>query len=161
MHDFEIKVVHNNNKNIVGECLGIAKQNHLINGGTLRFMSIVQNSDYIICAVKDEKVLGYIGMVKDFIFKGDFYIYQLAIKKDEMQKGIATSLMNYVKSHSKGYVAITSNVRKDNIPSFRLHEKLGFVPYDTSREQFTFVLPTEHIVNNDKIKYTDEENELE
>lgn len=146
-----------NHIDYVIQCLEIARQNHVDNGGTLRYATIVQNSKYLICAVKDNKVLGYAGMVEDFVIENDFYIYQIAIDKNYAGKGIGTNLMEFIKTHSKGYSYITSSVRKNNKISNKLHKKSGFEKFDINEDEYVYFLPTQYIKNNNKIKFIENE----
>lgn len=159
--DFKIKVVSGKDEFYIKQCLEIAKENHVKNGGTLNYEAIVQYSKYVICAVQGKQVLGYVGMVKDFLLKDDFYVYQIAVAKAYAGNGIGSALMNYVKHHSKGFPVITSNVMKNNESSNKMHLKAGFTQLDTSSDEYTYILKTDNIAENEYISFSEDDKILE
>ena len=157
--NFDIKVVSPSNLEYLTQCLDIAEENLEANGGTLMFPSIVCHCQYIICAVKEEKILGYLGLVKNFAIKNDLYIMQIAVRKNQMNQGIGTSLVEYLKCHSKGYEYITSNVKVDNQASNKLHQKMGFERFD-SYSGYLYLMNVDKIDKNEYLFFT-EEQEME
>jgi len=160
MNDFEIKVVKTTNLEIMQQCIDIVCENLVVNGGTLKFPTIIYRCQYIICAVKDDKVLGFAGMVKNFAKANDFYIMQIAVHKPEMGKGIGSALMEYLIHHSRGFDYITSNAEENNVASNNLHLKMGFEQFKSNSGYF-YILPTEKIRDNAYIHFTEEEKENE
>jgi len=158
MKEYQIKVVNSFDKEYVNQCIEIAKQHEK----ALGHYEGVLISNYIICADKSGKVLGFIGMIDDKCMSGDFYISQVAVDKEEMGKGIASELLKYVKHHSKGYTRITSDIKLDNKRSISLHEKAGFekIGYCQSLRSFRYSIAVDKIDNNEYIQYTEAESEL-
>ena len=158
--DYQIKVISPSNMQYLHQCLEIAEENLEENGGTLMFPSIICHCQYIICAVKEDNVIGYIGLVKNFAIKNDLYVMQIAVRKNEMGKGVGTSLMKYLLQHSKGNKYITSNVKANNTRSNKLHSKMGFERFD-SYSGYLYLKETDKIANNEYLFYTEEEKENE
>lgn len=155
MSNYEIKVVENNRIFYIHQCLAIAQENLVENGGTLRFPSLVRSCKYVVCALKDDEVLGYVGLVENFATDDDLYVMQIAVKKSEAGKGIGSQLLEYVKQHSKGYRFISSHVDKSNAISNKLHIKEGFEIIDTGSRNL-YIFPTNRIAERDTLSYTDE-----
>lgn len=160
MEEIEIKVVANDSRKYVLQCLEIFRENHVDNGGMLKNMLAVLMSDYILLAVKDEKVLGYLVLVENHVKDNDIFFGQLAVKKSEQHKGIGTALVDYAIKHSLNYDYITSNVRRDNTPSNNLHLKMGFEQFERETKDYYYQLSTEKIKDREKLQFT-EESELE
>lgn len=53
------------------------------------------------------------------------YIWEIVTDKNHIGKGIATSILSYIKDKFKGY-SIYSCINLSNIPSLNLHSKIGF-----------------------------------
>ncbi len=53
------------------------------------------------------------------------YVWEIVTDKNHIGKGIATSILNYIKDKFKGY-SIYSCINLSNIPSLKLHSKIGF-----------------------------------
>lgn len=154
---FEIKITGVDNKEIVDQCEMIALENHISNGGTLRYLNLVKNaSDYVLYCAYNNKVIGFLALTKSFLYKNDIYLMQIAVKKQFQKMGIGTALIKYLKSHSKQYKYITSNVRKDNIPSQKLHEKNNFKKIYETEDEYVYCQKTKKIFNK-KLRI---ENEL-
>lgn len=160
MKDLEIKVVSSRENYYIGQCLQIATENHISNGGTLMYYDLVRHAKYIVCAMKDGQVLGFAGMVEGFAVDNDFYVLQIAVRKDYSRKGVGSEILDYIVHHSKGYSVVTSNVKKTNEASNKLHLKAGFEQLDQF-ESYFYRLPTENIKNNQIMEYTEDENERE
>lgn len=153
--NFKIIVADKHSK-YINQCLKIAKQNHESNGGTLKFVDIVAYCKYIVCATKNNEVLGYVALVDSVSEDKTLYIAQLAVKNSKKRKGIGSALMKYIINHSKDYQTIKSNVQPNNIASKNLHIKLGFEQdYNNS-----FVFQTEDIKNNKCLQYTEKDLEM-
>lgn len=154
MEYFEIKVVRPNEEFYINQCLEIARQNHVDNGGYLSHYKAVRNAcDYIICAVKNEKVVGYLGVDYDRI-RNEYVIVQSAVVDSERGKGIGTKMMNFLKHHSLEAKQIISFVDKDNVASNKIHLKNGFTQVDEEYDYY-YELKTENILDNQSMNYTD------
>lgn len=160
MQDLEFKVVKNDNREYVLQCLEIFRENHVNNGGMLKNTLAVLMSDYIVCALKEGEVVGYLVLVEDNYKDNDIFFEQLAVKKSFQHQGIGTALVEYVKKHSLNYSYITSNVRGDNDASNNLHLKMGFEQSRRGNYDYTYILPTEQISNRLPLELT-EEDEIE
>lgn len=144
----EIKLTNNKNKKIVDECEEIALENHVSNGGTLRYTNLVKHaSDYVLYCTYNNRVIGFLALKEDFLLKNDIYLMQIAVKKQFQNMGIGTALIKYIKSHSKQYKYITSNVRKDNVASQKLHEKNNFKISNETTDEYIYCLRVKKIFN--------------
>ncbi|MBI2672620.1 GNAT family N-acetyltransferase [Candidatus Woesearchaeota archaeon] len=79
-------------------------------------------------AVINKEIVGYIhGEIK----KGKGHFERIFVKKEYRGKGISTRLFKKLerKFKQKGVKEILSNHFYNNLPSEKLHEKLGFRPY--------------------------------
>lgn len=145
---FELKITNVKNKEIVDQCEMIALENHISNGGTLRYLNLVSNaSDYVLYCTYDNKVIGFIALTENFLINNDIYLMQIAVKKQFQKMGIGTALIKYLKSHSKQYKYITSNVRKDNIASQKLHEKNKFKKMKDIGNEYIYCFKSKMIFN--------------
>lgn len=158
MEDYVIKVVKPTDIKYVNQCIEIAKQYPKEIG---HHESAIM-SDYLICADKKGRVLGFVALIEDDILLNEFYVIQVAVAKSKTRQGIASALLEYVKKHSKGYTRITSDVKKDNISSINLHKKVGFetLRYCSDAKNLQMVIYVDKIANKEYINYTDE-SELE
>lgn len=158
MEDYEIKVVKSTDTKYVNQCIEIAKQYPKEIG---HHESVIM-SDYLICADKKGRVIGFIALIGNDILLNEFYVTQVAVAKSKTRQGIASALLKYVKKHSKGYTRITSDVKKDNIISINLHKKVGFetLSYCSDTKSFKMVIYVDKIADKEFIDYTDE-SELE
>lgn len=162
MCELDIKVIRNDDRKYVLQCLEIFRENHVNNGGMLKNMLAVLMSDYIVCALKDDKVVGYLVLVEDHVKENDVFFEQLAVKKSEQHKGIGTTLVEYVKNHSLNYSYITSNVRGDNDASNNLHLKMGFEQARRGVYDYVYTLSTDKLQDRLPLQLTEEiEPELE
>ena len=144
------------NKEYADQCIAIAEQHHVTNGGTLQFTQIVKYAHYLVCALDEDKVVGYVGLVENGIVDGDLYIYQIAVDKEYAHQGIGTQLLDYALHHSKKYKLITSHVLAYNEYSKQLHEKLGFVVLKSNQYQYSYLRMTQDIVDNQELRFGDE-----
>ena len=110
------------NKSIVNECEEIATCHNIKNGGTLHFSGLVGDSDVIICAKHNNKVIGYVCLKYYDCLPNGIYIEQIAVSKEYMQKGVGTKLLNNAKHYSaqKGVKSMYANCRISNISSNKL-----------------------------------------
>ena len=158
---YEIVVTTSNDRDIVNKCEEIASENNIKNGGKLVYQGLVSCANYVMyCTYKDE-VVGYVALDENFAYKGDIYILQVAVKKEFQHQGVGTTMFNYLFHHSKQYRCITSNVRKDNECSLKLHKKFGFSLMDLDDKQFDLIAKPKRFFNkNLKITKKEEVNEL-
>ena len=160
MDSYSLNVTDRNNTEIVEKCEEIALQNHVKNGGTLRYLGLVRGADYLIF-IKDSHndVVAFASLNKSFILKKDIYVMQVAVEKNHQRLGLGTKLYKYLIRHSKGYKYITSNVKKNNVASNCLHRKLGFKIIGEMGDDYLYAYKTNKILNrnmkltiNQKIK---------
>ena len=79
----------------------------------------------LFAIVSDESIIGYVSLYehsKNVASAG------VEVIKEERRKGTASEALSLLMRYAstKGYRIILDQVRKDNIASIRLHEKLGF-----------------------------------
>lgn len=53
------------------------------------------------------------------------YVWEIVTDIEYLRKGVASSILNYIKTKYKGY-SLYSCIELSNIPSFKLHTKMGF-----------------------------------
>lgn len=69
------------------------------------------------------------------------YVWEIVTDKDYTEKGIATSILDYIKNKFKGY-SIYSCINLSNIPSLKLHMKMGFntiYKFKQHKEEYTMM----------------------
>lgn len=151
----KIFVTNNAGTDVIDNCESIARENHIANGGTLRYLGLCEDADYLVCIKIKHKIVGYAALKENFLSgllnKKDLYIYQIAIRKKFQGKGFGTKLLNFVIKHSKGYEVVTSNVNPENTASIKLHEKIGMKNYGTCDFGITFIKPVDNIENNSSL----------
>lgn len=111
------------NFDVVEKCEKIAKSRYISNGGTLRYLDVVKDSDQVCCAIENGEIVGYIALVSKV--KGSVYIMQYAVKEDFGQKGIGSCLLKNAMKKSLGSVLI-ADVRVYNVPSQKVFLKQDF-----------------------------------
>ena len=136
--ELKIKAYKIGDCDLIDQCESIALENHIDNGGTLKYLGLYEGSDYVICCTYKDKVVGYTYLVHSFIEDNDLYLEQIAVKKSFQKMGIGSCMLNYLKSHSKQFSCITSNVREDNVGSMKLHKKNGFKRIGSNQYGITF-----------------------
>lgn len=161
MQDYQIKVVSRDDREYVHDCIDIAMENNIKNGGTLYHYDLVEYSKYIICVFEKEKMLGYAGVMEGIAMPNDLHINTLAIAKSHQRQGIGSIILDYIIHHSLGYDAITSNARHYNKSSINLHLKLGFKQEEGKEGNFNYTILTKDVTNNQRLCYTEDEKEFE
>ena len=78
-NDF-IKVFDSSNVNIIKQCNTIASTHHVKMG--VHFQNCADDSDYIICALINHEVVGFLCLKEYEVFKNSIYIEQIATKKE-------------------------------------------------------------------------------
>lgn len=109
----------------------IAAQNHISNGGTLRFASLVERSDITVFLYEEDKLIGYSTMRAVLNSKREdsyYYVNQVALAKSHHGKGLGEMLYDHMFEFAAlnkvGY--IYAHVAKDNASSNKFHNKFYF-----------------------------------
>ena len=79
-----------------------------------------------LVAKEENEVIGYIGMS---IVIDEGYIFNVAVRENYRNKGVATSLINELVTYGKknNFSFITLEVRESNLPAISLYSKFGFI----------------------------------
>lgn len=115
-------------EDLISECEALVDSQHIDNGGTLRRRGLISSCSSLVCA-KDEngKIIGFLALKDNYKGLKDIYISQMAVAKECVRKGVASSMIVALGNGVKNkYDFITADVRKDNIASNNLFIKLGF-----------------------------------
>ncbi|HAJ77585.1 MAG TPA: hypothetical protein DCO89_00755 [Clostridiales bacterium] len=152
MIGLKIYVTTPSDENIVKLCENICLQNHIKNGGTIRFTELYKESKYVLYCKLNGNIVGYMYLSEGFIFGNDIYIEQIAVKKDMQKSGIGTAMIKYLKNHSKNFKFITSNVNPNNQMSICFHQKNGFKQVGTNEYGLTFAYKTKSFFNHNLFK---------
>ena len=78
-----------------------------------------------LVAKEENEVIGYIGMS---IVIDEGYIFNVAVRENHRNKGVATALINELVTYGKknNFSFITLEVRESNLPAISLYSKFGF-----------------------------------
>ena len=152
-----MKIIKINTKNLT-ECHRINQENTPEVGSiTLEeLQNSLDNSDYNLCAVVDNEVVGFVICFQDTettnSYMGDIdhknfseisqrisdflYIDRIAVDKNYRKKSIGSKLynevVNFAEMNSISYLTAEINLLPSkNTPSFRFHEKFDFTELDT------------------------------
>ncbi len=140
----------------INEILKIFDEN---NQGFVYDKNSITNDEFIkyVC-VENQKPIGYLVLYpkSDFAIKDKYdikikipnnsiYIWHLITKKGYERKGVAKTLINYLKTKYSNY-NIYSIVDKNNYKSQELHKALGFVIVDTFKKAYKDTLDTYDLV---------------
>ena len=120
--------------------------------------SITSNEFIRYVYVENEEPLGYLVLYpkSDFAIKENYdikvsipensiYIWHIITKKGHERKGVAKTLINFLKNVYKNF-NIYSIVDENNSPSNHLHKSLGFLPVDKFKKAFKDSLETYTLV---------------
>ena len=79
-----------------------------------------------LVAKEENEVIGYIGMS---IVIDEGYIFNVAVRENHRNKGVATALINELVTYGKknNFSFITLEVRESNLPAISLYSKFGFI----------------------------------
>ena len=79
-----------------------------------------------LVAKEENEVIGYIGMS---IVIDEGYIFNVAVRENHRNKGVATALINELVTYGKKnkFSFITLEVRESNLPAISLYSKFGFI----------------------------------
>ena len=152
-----MKIIKINTENLT-ECHRINQENTPeVGSETLEgLQNSLDNSDYNLCAVVDNKIVGFVICFQDTettnSYMGDIdhknfneisqrisnflYIDRIAVDKNYRKKSIGSKLydevVNFAEMNSISYLTAEINLLPSkNTPSFRFHEKFYFTELDT------------------------------
>lgn len=133
-----IEFFSNQNESIVNQCNLIANKYNKRNGGILEFDNLASESKYIVCALKNNSVIGFLCLKEYDVFPNSIYVELIATDKDYLRLGIATDLLNYTIDFGKKnkYKSIIANVKKTNQQSRNLFIKLEFSLFNMKDEEY-------------------------
>lgn len=129
------------------------------NQGFVYDKNSITSTEFIkyVC-VENETPIGYLVLYpqSDFAIKDDYdikvtipensiYIWHIITKKGFEGRGVAKTLINFLKNEYKNY-NIYSIIDEHNIKSKRLHEALGFLPVDKFKKAYKDTLDTYTLV---------------
>lgn len=79
-----------------------------------------------LVAKEENEVIGYIGMS---IVIDEGYIFNVAVRENHRNKGVATALINELVTYGKknNFSFITLEVRESKLPAISLYSKFGFI----------------------------------
>ena len=116
----------------VQQANGICEENHIDNGGELRFRDVINKSDVAVLSrsAKTGDIIGY-NLLEN---KGNvLYTAQVAVGKDFQRGfGVGKKMYEYVERHAKGFICMSAHAHVTNIGSRKFHEDNGFIE---AREQ--------------------------
>ena len=91
------------NCKFIDDCEKIAVENHVKNGGQLRFLELYKDSDFVVYCITENEVIAYAYLSRNFILHNDLYIEQIAVANGYKFMGIGSKLINYICCNLKGY----------------------------------------------------------
>lgn len=145
----------------INELINIFNEN---NQGFVYDKNSITNDEFIkyVC-VEDKKPIGYLVLYpkSDFAVKDNYdikvtipensiYIWHIITKKGYERKGVAKTLVNFLKNEYKNY-NIYSIIDEQNIKSKKLHESLGFLAVDQFKKAYKDTLDTYTLVKFESI----------
>lgn len=156
MDNYEIIVVSNDDREYIHQCLQIIKKNEK-NTKLDMFgqIDVLEMSKYIICAVENNRVIGFVSLMENILQPKDIFISQIAILTEYQNNNISERLINYLKQHSLEYDKITTNIPQNQYKTIRFYQKLGFEKTESIFDGYKLEIDTKEIVNNNAIYYTD------
>lgn len=88
--------------------------------------TLCENNSLFYCALRGEKLFGYIG---SYSVLDEVYITNIAVLKEYRKNGAARALLKRLSEDSKKSkkAFVTLEVRKSNLPAVSLYESEGFV----------------------------------
>ena len=141
----------NHNEYIINACKKVAEPLLAKNGGILLYEDAACDSDVIITSKVQEKIVGYVCLKKYDVFSNGIYIEQIAVSEKYQRFGIGEQLIKNAVRYAEinCYHKIYANCQKINIASKSMFEKLGFVEFDMTQEQYLNIgINFEHIDKN-------------
>ena len=106
MLNYQIKVVDTKHEKYFNQCKELAKENHVDNGGTVKDANLVDFANYIVCAVQDEKVVGFVALKPKVYGKYDVHIMQIVVKRELSDENLQNELFEYVLHHSMNFETV-------------------------------------------------------
>jgi ribosomal-protein-alanine N-acetyltransferase len=106
--------------------------------------SELKNSNSLFyVAVENDEVIGYIGMS---VVVDEGYIFNVAVKKANRNKGVATALINELVTYCKknNLCFLTLEVRESNENARSLYSKFGFIKVGERKNYYSN--PTENAI---------------
>lgn len=151
--DTKVVVKSGKDEFYVNQCVNIAKENYNCGYGD---ENRIKASKYLICAVKDEEVVGFIGLREEELRSAPVYITELSVKKDFQKQGIGSMLLEYLKTHSKNYsVIIVVNYRQCQELE-NLYLKHGFMLKRNFEQKRINFYPNRNDEKNEYLQISDE-----
>lgn len=97
---------------------------------------IENQTSHFLVAIENNEVVGYIGMS---IVIDEGYIFNVAVKENSRNKGVATALINELVTYGKknNFSFITLEVRESNEPARLLYSKFGFIKVGERKDYYT------------------------
>ncbi len=97
---------------------------------------IENQTSHFLVAIENNEVVGYIGMS---IVIDEGYIFNVAVKENSRNKGVATALINELVTYGKknNFCFITLEVRESNEPARSLYSKFGFIKVGERKDYYT------------------------
>lgn len=154
MQNFNIKVIANDDNNLAKQCKELAKEKQFSIGGEKAVEKQFRYTNYLVCAVKEGEVEGYVALKKSYFKEDDLFMLQFVLKNNEDVQ-LRHELMQYVRQHSLGYYGISIKVEKyyKNIDEFFF--KYGF---RRSRQlsNYYYKIETRNILENNPLQLSEE-----
>ena len=97
----------------------------------------MNNETSLFLVTKEEnEVIGYIGMS---IVIDEGYIFNVAVRENHRNKGVATALINELVTYGKknNFSFITLEVRESNLPAISLYSKFGFIKAGERKDYYS------------------------
>ena len=89
-----------------------------------------------LVAKEENEVICYIGMS---IVIDEGYIFNVAVRENHRNKGVATALINELVTYGKknNFSFITLEVRESNLPAISLYSKFGFIKAGERKDYYS------------------------
>ena len=89
-----------------------------------------------LVAKEENEVIGCIGMS---IVIDEGYIFNVAVRENHRNKGVATALINELVTYGKknNFSFITLEVRESNLPAISLYSKFGFIKAGERKDYYS------------------------
>ena len=125
---YEITNTSAPSKRELKEMKNIVNENLFSNGGQLMYKHHIDEfrtkADIMVMAKYQGHCVGFAFIRK---FSESLYVVQLAVANNHKNKGVETSMYDYIKQHSLGFKRLFAHVRTNNNVSQSFHFKNGFV----------------------------------
>ena len=175
MSDIKYEIVGSDNKYKL-QINKIYDQNVRSRGGHFTDFNIVSELNrltelhgenvYIVCAVKEDKLVGFVQLLDSFI-PDSLYLAVLAVDKECRGQGIGRGLVDFAMHHSIGYKTVSVETFSNNEIANELYKKLGFefvlsysIPGHLDGEQNYYRLSAKKIADNQRLRYSYKQDRL-